>query len=144
MTILTCQEVRESVLDKIDRNFLIDGEELSNTQINIAMEMTLSDWNSTPPTDASTLDNFPYKHILLSGTLYRCYMGLTALVSRNTFGFSDGGISIPLEERAQLYQMLANMYQADYQATMTKVKINLNTEQGWGSLGSDYSRFPIW
>ena len=144
MTILTCQEVREFVLDKIGKNYLIDGEELSNTQISIAMDMTVSDWNSTPPTDAVNVSNFPYKHILLAGTLYRCFLGLTALVSRNTFGFSDGGISIPLEERAQLYQMMATMYQTEYQTTMTKVKINQNMEQGWGSLGSDYSRFPIW
>lgn len=144
MAVLSCQEVREFVLDKIEKNYLIDGEELSNTQISIAMEMTLLDWNSTPPTDASTLDNFPFKHILMFGTLYRCFMGLSALVSRNNFGFSDGGISVPLEERAQLYQMLSTMYQAEYALTMSKVKINLNMEQGWGSIGSDYSRFPIW
>lgn len=144
MALLTPQEVREFVLDKIERNYLLEGEELSNTQINIAMEMTVADWNSTPPTSAVTVDSFPYKHILLAGTLYRCFIGLSALLARNHFSFVDGGISVPLEERFQLYQALAAMYQNEYQTSMTKVKININMEEGWGSMGSDYARFPLW
>ena len=144
MATLTVDEVREFVIDKIGNNYLLEGEELSTTQINLAMELTVADWNSTPPTAAATVVQFPYKHILMSGTLYRCFMGLAALYARNQFSFNDGGISIPLEERFQLYQALAGMYQADYQATMTKVKININMEEGWGSMGSDYSRFPMW
>ena len=142
--ILTPQEVREFVLDKVEKNYLIEGEELSDTQINIAMEMTVSDWNSTPPTAAVGVSNFPYKHILMYGTLYRCFMGLAALMARNNFGFSDGGVSIPLEERFQLYQALSGMYQAEYQSSMAKIKININIEEGWGQMGSDYARFPIW
>jgi hypothetical protein len=80
----------------------------------------------------------------MSGTLYRCFMGQAALLARNTFEFSDGGVSVPLEERFQLYQALSGMYQADYSSSMTKVKISQNIEQGWGSIGSDYARFPIW
>lgn len=144
MACITPQEVRELVLDKVENNYLIPGEELTDTQIIIAMELTLSDWNSTPPTDMATLGNFPYKHILMAGTLYRCFMGQSALRARNTFQFSDGGISVPLEERFQLYQAMAGMYQNEYQSMMQKVKISINMDQGWGSLGSDYSRFPIW
>lgn len=144
MGILTCQEVREFVLDKVENNYLLPGEELTDTQINIAMALTVADWNSTPPTDSMTVDSFTYKHILMSGTLYRCFQGLTALLARNTFAFTDGGLSIPLEERSQLYQMLAAMFLADYNTNMTKVKISINIDSGWGSMGSDYARFPLW
>lgn len=144
MAILTAQEVRETIQDKVGSNYLIDGEELSDTQINIAMEMTVSDWNSTPPTAANSVAAFPYKHILLYGTLYRCFIGQAALIARNTFAFNDGGLNIPLEERFQLYQALATIYQTEYTSTMTKVKININMEEGWGSMGSDYARFPLW
>jgi hypothetical protein len=144
MAILTPQEVREYIYDKVEKNYLVDGEELSDTQINIAMELTLSEWNSTPPTAADNLANFKYKHILMSGTLYRCFMGLSALLARNTFAFTDGGLSIPLEERFQLYQTLSGMFQGDFYSTMAKTKININMDEGWGSLGSDYSNFPLW
>lgn len=144
MSVLSPQEVREMILDKVEKNFLLDGQELSDTQINLAIEMTVADWNSTPPTAAVTPANFPYKHVLVSGVLYRCFMGLSALAARNQFSFSDGGISVPLEERFQLYQALASMYQTDYQSTMTKIKIAINIEEGWGGIGSDYARFPIW
>ena len=144
MATLTSQEVRELVLDKLENNYLIDGEELSDTQISIAMDMTVADWNSTPPTDAVNAINFPYKHVLMYGTLYRCFMGLSALLARNTFQFTDGGLNIPLEERFQLYQALTAMYQAEYNTTMTKIKISQNIDQGWGEMGSDYYRFPTW
>ena len=144
MAILTAQEVREFIQDKVEKNFLLDDNEFSLAQISVAMELTISDWNSTPPTAGDTLNNFPYKHILMSGTLYRCFMGQAALLARNTFEFSDGGISVPLEERFQLYQALSGMYQGDYSASMTKVKISQNIDQGWDSIGSDYARFPIW
>jgi len=144
MAILTAQEVREFVLDKIENNYLVNGEELTDTQIGIAMELTIADWNSTPPTAADSLATFPYKHVLMSGTLYRCFIGLSAVVARNTFAFTDGGLSIPLEERFQLYQALAGMFQNDYSSAMTKIKININMEEGWGSMSSDYARFPLW
>lgn len=144
MATLTAQEVREFVLDKIEKNYLVDGEELSDTQINIAMELTIADWNSTPPTDAVSVPNFPFKHVLMYGTLYRCFTGLSALLARNTFAFTDGGLSIPLEERFQLYQALTAMYQAEYSSSMSKIKISQNMDQGWGHMGSDYNRFPIW
>ena len=144
MGILTAQEVREFIYDKVEKNYLIEGEEVSDTQINIAMELTVADWNATPPTDAVQVINFQYKHILMYGTLYRCFTGLAALLARNTFAFTDGGLSIPLEERFQLYQVLSSMYQGEYNSAMTKTKININMEQGWGQMGSDYARFPIW
>lgn len=144
MAILTPQAVREMVLDKVEKNYLIDGQELSDTQIRLAMDMVVSEWNATPPTDAVTIQNFPYYHILVSGVLYRCFIGLAALAARNQFSFVDGGVSVPLEERFQLYQALAGMYQSDYQTSMQRVKISINMDSGWGGLGSDYARFPIW
>ena len=144
MATLSIQEVRELILDRIENNYLIPGEELSDTQIALAMELTVSDWNATAPTAADTVQNFPYKHILMFGTLARCFAGQTALRARNEFRYSDGGISVPLEERFQLYQALAGMYDAEYQRAMSKIKISINMDQGWGSISSDYSAFPIW
>ena len=138
------QDVRELILDKIENNYLLDGEELSDVQIMLAQEMVLADWNSTPPTDAQTLQTFPYKHVLMFGTLGRCFMGQAALRARNTFQFSDGGIAVPLEERFAMYQSLGSMYMQEYQSAMSKIKISINMDQGWGSISSDYSNFPIW
>lgn len=108
------------------------------------MELTVDDWNLTAPTAADTVQNFPYKSILTFGTLARCFAGQAALRARNTFQFNDGGISVPLEERFQLYQALAGIYDAEYQRSMSKAKIRINLETGWDSLSSDYANFPIW
>jgi len=142
--ILTYQEVREHILDKVEKNYLIDGEEVSDTQISLAMDMVVSEWNSTPPTDMYNVQNFPFKHVMLYGVLAKVYMGLSALAARNQLSYSDGGISIPLEERMQLYQAMAGMYKAEYVDATQRIKISNNIDQGWGSLSSDYARFPIW
>lgn len=142
--LVTAQYLREFVRDKAENNYLIEGEEVSDTAAQIAMDMTISDWNSTAPTSSDSIVNFPYPHILLSGALYRIFMGQCALFARNSMSYSDGGLTIPISERFELYQALASLFQADYQSAMTKNKIRINLDQGWGSVSSDYSNFPIW
>jgi len=144
MAILSPLEVREFISDKVDKNHLLEGEEVSAPMINLCMELAISEFNNTAPTSMYTIDTFPFKALLLSGTLYKIYSGLSALVARNNFSYSDGGLQIPLEERFQLYQSLAAMYEADFTSSMTKVKIHQNMVDGWGGVSSDYASMPIW
>jgi hypothetical protein len=144
MPVLTPQEVREFISDKADKNYLLDGEEVSNTMINLCMDLAVSEFNTTAPTSSYDVTGFPYKALLLSGTLWKIYSGLSALVARNNFSYSDGGVQVPLEERYQMYSLLASTYLADFNSSMSKIKIGQNMNDGWGGVSSDYSRMPIW
>lgn len=142
--ILSPEEVREHIADKPELNHLLDGEEFSATRIEIAMELAVDKYNMIVPISSADLYTFPSKFILLYGTLGILFEGQAALLARNTMSYTDGGISIPVEERAQLYQSLAAMYNSSFETSARAVKIQYNIESGWGGVPSDYARFPLW
>lgn len=143
---LSVEEVKEYIEDKAEKNHLLDGEEFSPTQITLAMDLALSSWNMITPITSDTLQTFPAnnKSLLLFGTLWHLFSGAAALAARNTMAYSDGGLSIPVEEKFELYRSLAAMYQAYFQDSAQKVKIQNNMEAGWGEVRSDQANFPLW
>lgn len=142
--LLTPQEVREYTSDYAVNNYLIDGEEMTDTFISLCMTFAVDSFNNIPPKGAFGVQNFPSKSILLWGTLWHAYNGKALLLARNTMEYSDGGLNIPIEERAQLYQSLAAGFQQQFTESSTKLKIQLNMEDGWGHVSSDLAVMPIW
>ncbi len=137
-------EVRTYIHDFADQNHLIDGEEFSDEAIELAMRMAVGDYNLMPPLERLEPKQFPSITLLMYGTLAHLFLGKAAHLARNTMSYSDGGLQIPIEERAELYLTLGNQYLAQFRETAVKLKAQLNMEAGWGSVRSDYSNLPIW
>jgi len=142
--VLSPEEVREFIQDKIDKNHLLDGEEFSPTQISLAMELAMGKFDMIIPIGLTTIYTFPSKSLLMYGTLGTLYEGAAALLARNHMSYSDGGLQIPVEERMQLYQSLAQMYSTSFDTMSRSFKLQMNIEDGWGGVQSDYSRMPVW
>jgi hypothetical protein len=142
--VLTPQEVREYISDYAVNNYLIDGEEMTDTFIALCMTLAADSFNSMTPKSGFGVENFPSKSILLYGTCWHMFQGKAALLARNTMEYSDGGLQIPLEERSQLYQGLANNYQQQFMEQAKPLKIQMNMDSGWGHISSDLSLQPIW
>jgi hypothetical protein len=142
--VLTPQEIREYTSDYGQNNYLIEGEEMSDTFISLCMTFAVEAFNSITPIGNVGVQNFPSKAILLWGTLWFCYDGKALLLARNTMEYSDGGLNIPIEERAQLYKTLAAGFQSQFMESATKLKIQQNMEQGFGEVRSDLSLQPNW
>lgn len=141
--ILTPDEVRQYLQDSAGNNLLIDGEEFNDIVINLAMDLACNEFNMIPPSSSKDRFTFPNKALLMSGTLYKMFFGQAAMLARNTMQYSDGGLQIPVEERFALYQSLAAMYQAEFQASAKMLKISMNLEDGWGEVQSDYAGLPL-
>lgn len=142
--ILTPEEVREFIQDKVEKNYLLDGEEFGATQISLAIDLAMGRFDLIIPLSNSNIYTFPSKTLLLYGTLACLFEGAAALLARNHMNYSDGGLQIPVEERMQLYQSLAQMYGSNFETSARAVKLQRNIEDGWGGVGSDYANFPIW
>lgn len=142
--VLTVLEVREYVSDYAPQNYLIDGEEFSDTFIQLCMDLAVEEFNGLSPLTMYNLGTFPSKAVLLQGTLWKMYDGKSGLLARNTMAYADGGLQIPLEERADLYSGLAAKFGQQFKDSGIKLKTNLNMESGWASVGSDYRNFPLW
>lgn len=141
---LTIDEVREYISDYAQNNQLIDGEEFSDTFIALCMTLAVDEFNTIPPFTSYLLSSMPSKTILLKGTLWQMFDGKATLYARNTLSYSDGGLQIPIEEKAELYKGLASNFQASFRDQVRAMKTYLNMESGWGEVRSDMASFPIW
>lgn len=144
MANLSVDEIREYVSDYAPNNYLIDGEEFSDTYIALCISLGVDGYNSMTPMSKFTEGTFPSKGILLLGTCWQMFLGKAALLARNTMQYSDGGLQIPIEERAELYMSLANNFRAQFREAAQALKIQQNMESGWGEVRSDEAMFIPW
>ncbi len=66
------------------------------------------------------------------------------LLARNTMSYSDGGLTVAIEERMELYLTLARQYSDQFKESAAKLKVHMNMEDGWGEVRSDFATFPLW
>lgn len=142
--ILTVLEVREYISDFAPNNYLIAGEEMTDTFISLCMTLAVEEFNSIAPLTQYNEATMPSKAVMLNGTLWKMYDGKSTLLARNTMAYSDGGLQIPLEERYEIYSNLAKGFAQQFKDSAIRLKTNLNMEDGWDSISSDYSHFPLW
>lgn len=142
--VLTVQEIRAYASDYAPNNYLISGEEFTDTYLTLCMDLAIDEYNIMSPASSFDKTTFPSKSLLMLGTLWKMYDGKALLLARNTMSYSDGGIQIPIEERAALYKELASGFKAQWEVTAQRLKINANMESGWGEFRSDQSMFPPW
>lgn len=144
--LITPDEVREFIADYAENNHLLDGEEFSDTRISLAVELAISEFNLMPPLGAVSVYSFisQGKALLMTGVCWKLFEGQSALLARNHMNYSDGGISLPIEERMALYQGLAESFKAQFLSSAPRIKQNLNLDAGWGEVRSDQAAFPLW
>lgn len=139
MAILTPEDVRAFISDSVPNNKLLDDLEFTDARVNVAIQMTLSNINTTPPMSMYTVDDFPYFSTLMYGTLWNLFSGQVALKARNNLQYSDGGLAVPVEEQFPLYMNLLQYYEATFKQELSRIKISINNDAAWGAVGSMYS-----
>ena len=142
--LITSDEVRSYISDSLNDNHLLDGLEFPDSRIELAAKMALSDFNTMPPMTRYDVETFEHVSILLDGILHHLFKGQMALSARNTMSYSDGGLQIPIEERFQYYEALADIYGKYFMTKSRDLKTHLNMEAAWCHISSDYSTFPVW
>lgn len=142
--ILTPEEVRTYLSDSVQDNHLLDSIEFSDNRILLAMKMAISDYNTMSPATMFQGRDFPSLSVLLDGTCYNLFKGQVALSARNQMSYTDGGLTIPIEERYQYYEQLMGFYGQEFQRKAKELKIHMNMENGWNMVHSDYATFPNW
>lgn len=142
--ILTADDVREYLQDYPEANVLLDSEEFSDTYINLCMKLAVSEFNNMAPVTTFDMGNFPYLSLLMSGTCWQMFQGRAALKARNDLQYSDGGLTVPVEEKYQLYTNIAQNFRDIFVSSAQKLKIQLNMESGWSFVFGDEASFPLW
>ena len=142
--VLSILEVREYASDYAPNNYLLPGEEFSPSFISICRDLAIDEFNIMPPVQQVDNTNFPSKSLLMQGTLWKMFDGKATLLARNTLSYSDGGLQIPVEERATLYADIAKGFRDQFFKSAQALKITINMNSGWSSVSGDAANFPLW
>lgn len=151
---LSPDKIRLYIKDRVDVNYLLENEvQFSDERINNAMELVLDHINIIPPiTGYTALTQLPQaaRYLVVLGTLKHLFQGEAGLAARNQFSYSDGGLTVPLEERFQYWLTLAQQLGSEFESATKQWKVaanldgSLNGNSSWGEVRSDFSNFPTW
>ncbi len=133
--------LRLFMLDTPQLNRLIRKEESDDTLFDFAIEMTLSDWNSTTPV-LGTVDigNFPSLYLLMHGAAIQLLKSQGLYQARNELNYSAGGSSFLRANKSNYYMQWMTNFASEYETKKRNLKMQQNINRGWGGLQSEYDR----
>lgn len=131
--------VRIYMRDFSANNRLITGEETDDMMLDLARELALEDYNTTPPISNYSLNNMPSMSLLLQGTVIQVLQSAGLLQSRNRLNYNDGGISVAISDKAGDYQSWIASFLNIYERKKRELKISINITGAYGFVPSEYS-----
>lgn len=133
--------------DRAPKNILLDDVQFTDDELNLALEMATSAYNSVTPQTTFTPSTWPphIKYVLLIGTVRFLLMSESFMQVRNQATVQDGDISpIGIDDKAALYSQMAQGLKAEWDELVRGIKTQNNMEAAYDGLGSGYvnvSRF---
>jgi hypothetical protein len=137
--------LRMFLQDTPELNRLIRTYELDDEHLRFAIDMAISDWNSTsPPVPGRTIANFPSLYLLMQGSAIQALTMAGIRQSRNELNYSSGGSSFMRSNKTQYYQSWISMFKNDYEMKKRNFKISQNVKRGYGEVFSEYDYIAFW
>ncbi len=113
--------------------------ETSPTLLEFCLELSLDDFNTTPPLLGTyNISNHPSHTLVLLGTVIWVLKSAGILQSRNQLDYASGGITIATSNKTPLYQSWINLMMQEYEAKKANLKKSINAEQCYGGISSEY------
>ncbi len=138
--------VRMWTRDRAELNLLTRGEESSDRQIAWSTLFFLSDFNATPHRTNYSIEDLygmGLQALSIQGTTIALMKSVMILYARNHIPFSDGGLSVNLNDKAPLLLSMLNFIESAYEQNKRLIKLSLNVQQllevDSTGLFSDYS-----
>jgi hypothetical protein len=139
--ILTVDQVRRFMRDYPNRNILLDDVEYEQDDVNQAIEMVTSAYNSITPLSLISPQSWPpgFQYLLLLGITWYLIKSGTFLQLRNQATYQDGDIApIGIDDKFSLYMQYWQTLFAEWQSMVKEAKIQMNLDSSYGELSSGY------
>lgn len=133
--------LRLFLLDTPQTNRLLLKKESEDDLLTFAIDMALSDWNSTTPMiGAVTIKNFPSLYLLMHGAAIQVLKSQGLLQARNELNYQAGSSSFVRSNKTNYYQSWMINFSNEYEMKKRNMKIQQNIAGGWGGVASEYDR----
>ena len=126
-------QLREFIRDKKEINRLLQNDyENDPSQLQLALDMAVDDFNMTPPSIGSySLENFPSNYLLIMGATVSLLESAGIVQSRNRLNYADGGLNISVSDKASEYHSWISLFINDYENKKLRYKQTQNLEACW-------------
>ena len=109
--------------------------------LDFAIEMTISDWNSTSPfIDRITIGNYPSLYLLMHGSVIQILKSQGLYQARNELNYQAGGSSFSRFNKSNYYMNWMINLANDYETKKRNMKISKNITGGFGGVASEYDK----
>ena len=127
--------------DTPELNRLIRTCESTDEKLDLAIRLTLSDWNTTPPILGTVnISNFPSFFLMIYGATVQVLRSAGLLQSRNELVYSSGGVSVRIFDKTQLYQSWIAQFVQEYEVKKNEFKKAINIDSSLASgISSEYA-----
>lgn len=133
--------LRLFMMDTPQLNRLIRKEESDEELMTFAIDMAISDWNSTAPMIGNVhIGNFPSLYLLLHGAAIQLLKSQGLYQSRNELNYSAGGSSFMRSNKTNYYMAWMTNFANEYELKKRNMKISQNITKGYGGMASEYDR----
>jgi len=137
--------LRMFLQDTPELNRLIRDYELDDEHLRFAIDMAISDWNSTlPPLPRKSIENFPSLYLLMHGAAIQALIMAGIRQSRNELQYSSGGSSFMRSNKTGHYQSWISLFKNDYEMKKRGYKMSQNVRRGYGEVYSEYDNLSFW
>jgi hypothetical protein len=138
--ILTAEEVRLFLQDREELNTLLLGIRFTPEMIEQAMINTVDYYNiMNPPLGTMfTLENFPYRSLLLLGTAAYLLRSGAINEAANQLSYAADGIQVNDKDKAQIFMSLSQNLMQDFKELGQQIKMNQNIAAIYGVKHSEY------
>jgi hypothetical protein len=127
--------------DTPELNKLIRKQESDAEMLDFAIEMTISDWNSTSPFIGNThIGNYPSLYLLMHGAVIQILKSQGLYQARNELNYQAGGSSFTRFNKSSYYMNWMINLANDYENKKRNMKIARNIANGYGGVASEYDR----
>lgn len=127
--------------DTPQMNRLLLKEESDDELLSFAIDMTISDWNSTTPMISRVdIGNFPSLYLLMHGGAIQLLKSQGILQARNELNYNTGGSSFMRSNKTNYYQSWMINFSNEYEMKKRNMKIQQNIAGGWGGVASEYDQ----
>jgi hypothetical protein len=133
--------LRLFLMDTPELNRLIRNYEIDPERLEFALDMTISDWNTTTPLIGRvTYGNFPSLYLLMHGAASQCLKMAGLYQSRNELTYNASGSSFIRSNKTAYYQSWIQNFSAEYEAKKINYKLQVNVETAYGGgFNSEYN-----
>jgi hypothetical protein len=139
--IITEKEIRIFLLDKPELNTLIKGVKFDSTDIEQAIINVIDYFNvASPPTGQSyTVENFPFRFVLLTGIAGHLLKGAAVNEAINQLDYAVDGVTVQDKNKAGLFTQLGQGFWEEFKQMVRDIKVNQNVSAAFGSMASEYT-----